>query len=99
MTYDAVLIQKPLDTGLTLTDVNCILQALNPTHDETMIPIEVCGEQAAALGFISCDALDATLDFDTKPFADAVSAVLNDKSLESGNDLYNFAGINTLLTY
>lgn len=49
---EAVLIQKPLDTGLSKREIKEIMEILKPDFRTEMDLLSITGESAAALGFI-----------------------------------------------
>ena len=53
--YDMVLLERPLDKGLSLEEVARILSFVD---DSNFIPVEIQGENSSAMGFIGTKKAD-----------------------------------------
>lgn len=87
--FDVALIQKPLDEGLTRSE---LMDLADMIEDNSVIPIEIQGENASAMGFISADAAaDMKYEYvSNTPFYHYIQAILNDKAWENENCEYHF---------
>lgn len=98
----AILIQKPLDEGLTLEEILELLAELHLLPKDEVCPITVTGEGASATGFIRLDAFDELLGYDDtqeSTYAKAIREVLDDMGKETEGGIYTFAGVRTKLKY
>lgn len=99
---EAVLIQKPLDTGLSKREIKEIMEILKPDFRTEMDLLSITGESAAALGFIDMNVEDEKLNFDVSensPFYKGIQEILNDRAKETLDGVYTVAGINVIMRY
>lgn len=99
---EAVLIQKPLDTGLSKREIKEIMEILKPDFRTEMDLLSITGESAAALGFIDMNVEDEKLNFDVSensPFYKGIQEILNDRAKETSDGVYTIAGINVIMRY
>lgn len=93
--FDAVLIEKYGEDGLSREEVNKLLDML--PEDAKVYPLEMFAREAesSAMGFITPDAADR-LDYDTGQhtgFGKFVSGILDDMDKESPDHTYEYNGI------
>lgn len=94
--FDAVLLEKDDEHGLTKSDVQHILRFL---PDEELLTVSINGSTSSAEGFITMDAaerLDYRLD-DESPYARELADILMDMELESKDGIYMPQGVRTLM--
>lgn len=99
---EAVLIQKPLDTGLSKREIKEIMEILKPDFQTEMDLLSITGESAAALGFIDMNVEDEKLNFDVSensPFYKGIQEILNDHTKETPDGVYTVAGVNVIMRY
>ena len=99
---EAVLIQKPLDTGLSKREIKEIMEILKPDFRTEMDLLSITGESAAALGFIDMNVEDEKLNVDVSensPFYKGIQEILNDRAKETPDGVYTVAGINVIMRY
>lgn len=88
--YDAALIEKPHDEGITLQDMQEMYSLISGNETEPeVIPLDIEGEHAAAMGFIAMEAANA-LDYDLRPLKEQVRSILDDMELETPDRRYSF---------
>ena len=85
--YDVVLLEKPIDKGLTKSDVNTMLDMLS---EEESIPFEVNNPNgsSSAMGFIGIDAADRLANSVSYGLPEFLEGVLDDMEKESPNNQY-----------
>lgn len=84
--FGAAFIQKPLDEGLTKSEVSDLFDMLKGV---SAIPFEVQSENAVAMGFIN--RTDAELmDYDIKPLEAFVREIISDTVNENETGQYEF---------
>lgn len=89
MNYDMVLIQKPLDEGMTTEEIICIAGCMKGS---AYIPLEFQAEQATGMGFISIEKADE-IDYlysESSLLAEKVRDILDDVEKESADEAYEF---------
>ena len=93
--YSIVLKEKPLDEGLTKAEIIDLFDMLSGVE---AIPIEIQGENSAAMGFINLT--DAEFfNFDYARIVNKVTKILNDMNLENPDGEYeveNNCGYSTM---
>lgn len=99
MKYDAALIEKPGELGLTQDDITSLLNQLN--GDEVYpVEIENSAGESSAMGFITTEAAEK-IDFmyDNKSaFGNHVAHILSDTNNESPDETYKIQGLDVLIT-
>lgn len=85
MMYDVVLMERPLDDGLTKNE---IFELLEKT-DGSIIPLDIVGDYSSAMGFITLDAADQ-LNYDFDAISEYVKTIINDMENESEDCTYKF---------
>lgn len=98
--FDAVLIEKYGNDGLSREEVNKLLDML--PKGAKVYPLEMFAREAesSAMGFITPDAADR-LDYDTSQhsgFGKFVSDILDDMDKESPDHTYEYKGIRFCLS-
>ncbi len=84
--FGAAFIQKPLDEGLTKSEVSDLFDILK---DASAIPFEVQSENVVAMGFVN--RTDAELmDYDFKPLEAFVREIISDTVNENETGQYEF---------
>lgn len=78
-TYGVALIEKPLDEGLTRSEVNDLFDML---HGVDAIPIEIQAENSAAMGFINLTDAEF-MNYDYTALTELVASILNDMEKEN----------------
>lgn len=86
---DMVLIQCPLDEGLSKKDY---MDMLNIVDNLPLSTIDFHVNNTSAYGFITYDAFEK-FDFDSNNIAPYVLPILNDQDLENDSCMYNFLDI------
>lgn len=97
MKFGAAFIQKPLDEGLSKSDVSDLFDMLKGVH---AIPIEIQGNNTVAMGFVNLT--DAELmDYDLKPLKAFVGEIISDteKENEMGQYIFHFDGAGEIDVY
>ena len=89
------LIQKSLDNGLTKNESSAVG---NLVEDEEIIPIEIQGENASAMGFIGVDMAEK-LSYNYEKLAAFIREILNDVTKEHSTGLYRFVDDKDYLVY
>lgn len=93
--FDIVLIEKPIEEGLTRT--NC-MDMFDMLKGIEAYPIEIenpCGI-SLAMGFIGQAAADR-INYDYKDLFDYLKSILADMELESEDDCYEFQNLDIYL--
>ena len=86
MEFGAAFIQKPLDEGLTKSEVSDLFDMLKGV---SAIPFEVQSENAVAMGFVN--RTDAELmEYDMRPLEAFVREILSDTAKENETGRYEF---------
>ena len=96
MRFDAVLLEKDIEHGLTKSDICNMLKIL---PDVELLPLSIDGSTSSAEGFITLDAaerLSYRLDKHS-PYAQELSNILMDMELESKDGTYTVQGVRTLM--
>lgn len=83
--YDVVLMERPLDDGLTKIEITELLEKINGS----VIPLDIVGDYSAAMGFITFDAADL-LNYDFDKISEYVKSIINDMKKESEDCTYKF---------
>ncbi len=99
---DAVFTQRSDVDGLTTTEIMKLLEHLGLDCDEEVYPVIINGDNAMAFGWIRNEVVSRILDDDVganSPFAQNMLAVINNTDLESADQIYDFAGVRTLMYY
>ena len=97
----AVLTQRS-DDGFNQKEIVELLGHLELRDEEEVDPICLEADSCVLFGFIRMEASDVLLSFDTgtnSAFGRAAIAVANDVKLEREDELYDFAGVKTLMYY
>lgn len=95
--FDIVLVQKPLDTGMTKEDVIDLFDALNT--DEAF-NIEIQDENSVAMGFITTKAAEKlNYDYEASGLNAFIKNILSDMNNESDDCTYQFNNLSIWLTY
>lgn len=92
----AVVMECPSDEGYTSKDVRHLLDIIQETSEAEVLPIRLEADNSEAFGFIRMDDADMALDFrieQDSEFGKAICAILNDKSLETSDGIYNICGL------
>ncbi|MBO5435905.1 hypothetical protein J6A31_08935 [bacterium] len=90
MKYDIVLIEKPEDEGLTISEITTMFEFLK---EETAFPLEICAElqNSVAMGFITTSASDSlNYDHQTSGLTSFISNILDDMNNEEASKTYSF---------
>ena len=98
---EAVFMQFRADQGVRRADVIRMLDLLHVAGDREVAFLQVEGDYIYAVGVI-LDAAFERLNFNARPdtpYCIAVRDVLNDVELESADQMYDFCGIRTMITY
>ncbi len=83
--YNIVLLEKPLDEGLTAEECTKMFDMLSGS---TALPIDIQAENACAMGFVN--RLDAEfMDYDFTELTNIVTNILNDMEKENPTHEYN----------
>lgn len=93
--YNIALLEKPLDEGLSKSEVMDLFDMLSGAN---AIPIEIQGENSAAMGFINLTDAEF-MNYDYTKLENFVKSVLNDMNNENDNCEYeveNNCGYSTL---
>lgn len=99
---DAVFTQRSDEDGLTMNEIVTLLRHLHLAEGEEVCPVIAEGNSAIAFGFIRNQTVTDDLGDEIGPgskFERELLAVVNDQSLETSDDLYDFAGVRTLMYY
>lgn len=94
--FDIVLLEKPEEEGLTITDIQDLYALLNDT-EAYPIEIENFNGGSIAMGFIIPAAADR-LDFKYDGLKEFIGRILADMTLEKLNHQYEFEGLSVFLT-
>lgn len=88
--FDIVLCERENDCGLTKTELDFLMEAVE--HDAEMIPLEIPDHVSSAMGFITQDAADRIFyDYGrTSRLAFHICALLKDMNLESKTQTYRW---------
>lgn len=95
MEYNIVLIEKPLDAGITMDEIVQMYKLLSGIE---AIPIEIQGEHSAAMGFINLTDAEY-MDYDYTSLFELIEGVLDDIENESQSHTYevpNKYGVSTI---
>ena len=97
--FAAALIEKPIDEGLTRSEITDLYDMLAGTE---AIPIEICNPNgnSAAMGFITvqdADNLDYRYDQDSE-IGQFIASILNDMNKESEDCCYKFGTMDIWLS-
>lgn len=92
---NVALIQKSLDNGLTKAENTALGHMI---EDEEIIPIEIQGENASAMGFIGLDMAEK-LSYNYEKLTAFIREILNDVTKEHSTGLYRFADNEDYLVY
>jgi len=84
--YDVALMEKPLDEGLTKTEICDLYDMLSGVEG---IPVDIQGEYSAAMGFITTEIAEQ-MDYDISALTEAIQGILNDMENESAECEYVF---------
>lgn len=98
--FGVALKQKPLDEGLTKSEINYLFDKLKGID---AIPVEIQGENASAMGFIDptdAEFLDYKYDNDSE-LGFFIKNILDDVNNESNNNEYemDIPGVGTIDIY
>ena len=93
-TYDIVLLERPLDTGLSKTEISAIFDLL---PNDTAIPLEFQAEYSTAMGAIDTETAEA-LDYNYDALSEFIVTILNDMDNENSTNEYDFEGRSIYLT-
>lgn len=94
--FDIVLLEKPEEEGLTITDIQDLYALLNDT-EAYPIEIENFNGGSIAMGFIIPAAADR-IDFEYDKLKEFIGNILADMTLESPAHQYEFEGLSVYLT-
>ena len=86
-TYDIVLIEKPLDEGLTKQECDKMFDMIS---GQEAITLDIQGENSAAMGFISVSAAEK-MEYNMSVLKMFVTNVLNDMGCESDTGEYTLS--------
>lgn len=97
--YDAALIEKPGELGLTQTDIAMLLDKLN---GDEVYPVEIENSvgESSAMGFITTTAAEK-IDYmydDHSAFGNHIAHILSDVNNESPDGAYKITGLDVLIT-
>lgn len=93
--YNIALLEKPLDEGLSKSEVMDLFDMLSGAH---AIPIEIQGENSAAMGFINLTDAEF-MDYKYDELERVVKEILNDMNKENPDCEYevnNNCGYSTM---
>ena len=76
--YGVVLIERPLDEGLSRVETIALFDMLHGTYG---IPIEIVAQHSSAMGFINVEDADL-MNYDYSALEELVTSVLNDMENE-----------------
>ncbi len=88
--FDIVLCEREIDCGLTKTELDFLMEAVE--HDAEMIPFEIPDYISTAMGFITRDAAER-IGYDygqTSRLAFYIQIILDDMNLESETQTYHW---------
>lgn len=94
--YNVVLLEKPLENGISAKELYDISSILSKQKSEEWFPLEIVGNNSAAIGFIDIDTAEKIgyVYNDLKIF---IVNILNDMNNENQDGQYEFNNINILL--
>ena len=99
---DAILVQCSVDDGIKKDKIIRLLDELELEADEEVDPIYLEADSAWVFGFIRDNIAEEVLNFDCSQesrVAQAAIQVVNDMTLETESQIYDFAGVRTKLCY
>ena len=93
---DAALLERPLDTGLTFTE---ILSLARMIREDEMIPIEIesATGESTAMGFIGKNAFER-INFKKETLSEPLGKILSDMSLETDDHMYHVGAIQVFMS-
>ena len=97
--FDAILIEKPGEMGLTLPEIEAIFDKLS---EKEVYPVEIenSAGESSAMGFITTSAAEK-IDFiydNSSAFGHHVAHILSDMTNETPDGTYTIQGLNVLIT-
>lgn len=94
--FDIVCLEKPVDEGLTRTEVMDLYDMLKEA-EALPLDIENPNGSSAAIGFLTVAAAES-LDFDYTEVKKYISVILNDVDLEHDDGCYSVHGLDLYLS-
>ena len=99
---DAVFTQRCDEDGLTKAEIMKLLEHLDLNGEEEVLPIVAEGDISWTFGFIRDETVSDQLGDDVgkdSAFVTELLTVVNNMHLETPDNLYDFAGVKTLMYY
>ena len=84
--FDIALKQMPVEDGITKSD---IIELLDIMKSEEVLPLDIDGENACAVGFLTIETADA-INFNYHELIEFIRNILNDVDNESEDESYEF---------
>ena len=94
--FDVVLLEKPMDSGLSKSELLAMYAYIPGNEEHLMLEIE--GHSSTAMGFIKESVADTVFQYDYTELNRFVASILNDMNNERADHTYQYKGINILLT-
>lgn len=93
---DAALLERPLDTGLTFTEVLSLARMI---REDEMIPIEIesATGESTAMGFIGKNAFER-INFKKETLSEPLGKILSNMSLETDDHMYHVGAIQVFMS-
>lgn len=92
--YEIVLLERPLDDGLTLSETETLFNMLSDTKG---IPLEIQAEYSVAMGFIALNTAEQ-LHYDYSELSEHIASILNNTELENPDNEYEYEMYDIYLT-